>query len=218
MSDRTDYFKKSNRLLYLCMKELSAYLAESLGNYGTGKRFSVAGTVSDRLLVFDLDDTLIRSKANVVVSRGGREIHLTPEEYNTYKWQEGDIVDYSQFRSDEILDSADLTKYWKTLEREYRKGTHICILTARGDQNMVWRFFKRKGIEIKNELCIAVEDPKYGFTGSVANKKQEAIEGLVNLGYRRFVFFDDSQENLDHAKRLESKFSNLNVKITTVKA
>lgn len=191
------------------MKSLLQYITE---------KFSVAGTYSDRLLVFDLDDTLIRSKANVVVNRGKKKIYLTPEDYNFYKWQEGDVVDYSQFRSDEILDSADLTRYWRTLEREYRKGTHICILTARGDQDMVWRFFKRKGIEIKNELCIAVEDPKYGFTGSISNKKKEAIEGLVDLGYRTFVFFDDSQENLDNAKSLEKDFSRLGVKIKTVKA
>jgi Icc-related predicted phosphoesterase len=179
------------------------------------KRFSVNGSVSDRLLVFDLDDTLIRSKANVIVKRGSKRIELTPGEYNDYKWQEGDVVDYSQFRSDEILDSADLTKYWKTMEREYKKGTHICILTARGDQDMVWRFFKRKGIEIKNELVIAVEDPKYGFTGSIAEKKKKAIESLVTLGYRTFVFFDDSEENLRFAKSLEDE---LNVTIKTVKA
>lgn len=191
------------------MKDLTVYLNE---------RFSVAGTFSDRLLIFDLDDTLIRSKANVVIRRGLKRIELTPGEYNDYKWQEGDIVDYSQFRSDEILDSAELTKYWNTLKREYSKGTHICILTARGDADMVWRFFKRKGIEIKSDLVIAVEDPKFGFTGSVAQKKQEAIEGLVNLGYRTFVFFDDSQENLDHAKSLEKDFSDIGVKIKTVRA
>lgn len=191
------------------MQTLSKYL---------GRRFSVAGSVSDRILVFDLDDTLIHSKANVVVKRGSKTMVLTPADFNSYKFVEGDIVDYSQFRSDEILDSADLTKYWKTLEREYRKGTHICILTARGDQDMVWRFFKRKGIEIKNELVIAVEDPKYGLTGTVAQRKQEAIENLVDLGYRNFVFFDDSQENLDHVKSLEKEFSGLGVKIKTVKA
>ena len=191
------------------MQTLSKYL---------GRRFSVAGSVSDRILVFDLDDTLIHSKANVVVKRGSKTMVLTPADFNSYKFVEGDIVDYSQFRSDEILDSADLTKYWNTLEREYRKGTHICILTARGDQDMVWRFFKRKGIEIKNELVIAVEDPKYGLTGTVAQRKQEAIENLVDLGYRNFVFFDDSQENLDHVKSLEKEFSGLGVKIKTVKA
>lgn len=182
------------------------------------RRFSVNGSFSTRLLVFDLDDTLIHSKANVVVKRGSKTMVLTPQDFNHYTWKEGDIVDYSQFRSDEILDSAELTKYWKTLEREYKKGTHICILTARGDADMVWRFFKRKGIEIKNELVIAVEDPKFGLTGTVAEKKQAAIESLVDLGYRTFVFFDDSQENLDHAKSLENHFSDLGVKIQTVKA
>ena len=89
------------------MKSLSQYITE---------KFSVNGTYSDRLLVFDLDDTLIRSKANVIVKRGLKNIHLTPEQYNFYKQEPGDIVDYSQFRSDDILDSADLTKYWRTLE------------------------------------------------------------------------------------------------------
>ena len=200
--------------LYL---ETFLYQMQTLSKY-LGRRFSVAGSVSDRILVFDLDDTLIHSKANVVVKRGSKTMVLTPADFNSYKFVEGDIVDYSQFRSDEILDSADLTKYWNTLEREYRKGTHICILTARGDQDMVWRFFKRKGIEIKNELVIAVEDPKYGLTGTVAQRKQEAIENLVDLGYRNFVFFDDSQENLDHVKSLEKEFSGLGVKIKTVKA
>ena len=179
------------------------------------KRFSVNGSFSDRLLVFDLDDTLIHSKANVVVKRGLKTMVLNPSDFNDYKWQPGDIVDYSQFRSDEILDNAEMTKYWETLKREYKKGTHICILTARGDADMVWRFFKRKGIEIKNELVIAVEDPKFGLTGSIAEKKKKAIESLATLGYRTFVFFDDSEENLRFAKSLEDE---LNVTIKTVKA
>ena len=85
------------------------------------KKFSVNGSFSDRLLVFDLDDTLIHSKANVVVKRGTKTMVLTPADFNHYQWEEGDIVDYSQFRSDEILDSAELTKYWNTLKREYKK-------------------------------------------------------------------------------------------------
>lgn len=179
------------------------------------RKFSVAGTFSDRLLVFDLDDTLIKSKANVVVKRGKETMVLTPEDFNHYDWMEGDIVDFSQFRSDEILDSAEMTKYWETLKREYKKGTHICILTARGDADMVWRFFRRKGIDIKSELVIAVEDPKFGLTGSIAEKKKKAIQSLATLGYRTFVFFDDSEENLRRAKDLESV---LGITVKTVKA
>ena len=182
------------------------------------KKFSVNNTFSNRLLVFDLDDTLIHSKANVIVKRGRKTLVLTPADFNHYTWQEGDSVDFSQFRSDDILDNAEFTRYWKTLEREYRKGTHICILTARGDADMIWRFFRRQGVEIKNELVIAVEDPKFGLTGTVAERKRQAIESLIDLGYRTFVFFDDSQDNLDYAKSLEREFSDLGVRINTVKA
>ena len=111
-------------------------------------------------------------------------------------------------------DKEEFTKYWQTLKREYRKGTHIGIITARGDCDMIYNFFKKKGIEIKKELVFAIGDPKMKLVGSVAKRKATIISKLAWLGYRTFVFFDDNEANLKSAKDLEKTY---NIKVVTVK-
>ena len=82
--------------------------------------FSVAGTVSNKILIFDIDDTLIYSNATIYVVKDGKRIkELTPAEYNEYVWQEGESFDYSNFDSSKLLNSANFTKYWDTLKNEY---------------------------------------------------------------------------------------------------
>ena len=192
------------------MKSLSSYLK-------THTKFTVAGTTSDKLLIFDVDDTLIHTSAKIWVMKGGKRIKtLTNSEYNDYKLERGEEFDYREFNDPKILNKETFTKYWSTLKREYRDGTHISILTARNDADMVRRFFLRNGIDIKAELVFAVGDPRLGLTGSVQEKKAKVIRDLVALGYRTLVFFDDNEGNLKAAKELESELPG--VKIHTVKA
>ena len=192
------------------MKSLSSYLK-------THTKFTVAGTTSDKLLIFDVDDTLIHTSAKIWVMKGGKRIKtLTNSEYNNYKLEQGEEFDYREFNDPKILNKETFTKYWSTLKHEYRDGTHISILTARNDADMVRRFFLRNGIDIKAELVFAVGDPRLGLTGSVQEKKAKVIRDLVALGYRTLVFFDDNEGNLKAAKELESELPG--VKIHTVKA
>lgn len=192
------------------MKSLSSYLK-------THTKFTVAGTTSDKLLIFDVDDTLIHTSAKIWVMKGGKRIKtLTNSEYNDYKLKSGEEFDYREFNDPKILNKETFTKYWSTLKHEYHDGTHISILTARNDADMVRRFFLRNGIDIKAELVFAVGDPRLGLTGSVQEKKAKVIRDLVALGYRTLVFFDDNEGNLKAAKELESELPG--VKIHTVKA
>lgn len=65
------------------MKSLSSYLK-------THTKFTVAGTTSDKLLIFDVDDTLIHTSAKIWVMKGGKRIKtLTNSEYNDYKLEQG---------------------------------------------------------------------------------------------------------------------------------
>ena len=185
----------------------------SLSDY-IAREFTVNGTRSTRIILFDVDDTLIHTTAQIGILKNGKYIKkITNSEFNEYILKPGEKFDYSEFDDPEILDNEQFTKYWKTLKREYRKGTHIGILTARGDCNMIYDFFKRKGIEIKRELIFAVGDPRMGLVGSVAEKKSQVISNLTNLGYKTMVFFDDNEANLKSAKKLESKY---NIKVITV--
>jgi hypothetical protein len=182
------------------------------------EQFTVAGTQSDKILLFDVDDTLIKSDVKVHVIKNGEVIKkLSSTEYNSYKLQPGESLDYSEFEDEDILNNRSVfLKYWDTLQREYKDGTHIGILTARSNKDMFYRFFKSNGITIKNELVFAINDPKLNLKGStIEDRKAEVIKRLAKWGYRTMVFFDDNEANLKTAKKLEKS---CDIKIHTVKA
>ena len=194
-------------LYYSTMIPLSEYIKKN--------SWTVAGSKSSKLLVFDVDDTLINTSARIFVRRGDKLVKtLTNNEYNTYKLRPGEWFDYSEFADPEILSKETFTKYWDTLKREYKKGTHISIITARGDANMIREFFLKNGIDIKQELVFAVGDKNYMYHGTVAERKAKTIKLLADLGYRTLIFFDDNEENLKAVKKLENDELNIH----TVKA
>lgn len=182
------------------------------------EKFSVAGNESDKILLFDVDNTLLESDVKVHVVKGGKLLRkLSSAEYNSYKLQPGEDFDYVEFEDPKILNNKSVfLKYWDTLQREYNSGTHIGILTARSDANMFYDFFKNHGVTIKRELVFAINDPKLGLKGdTIEERKANAIKRLIDWGYKTIVFFDDNVNNLKSAKKLEDKYD---IKIHTVKA
>lgn len=177
--------------------------------------FTVGQTTSNKIILFDLDDTIIHTIAEIGVVKGGKLIKRLPNaEFNDYVLGPGESFDFGEFDDPTLLDKSPFTKYWETLKREYKKGTHIGILTARGDSKMIKDFFLKNGIRIKDELVMAINDPSLGLKGSIQEKKTEAIRILASVGYDTFIFFDDNEPNLKSAKELEKR---LPIKVTTVK-
>lgn len=177
--------------------------------------FTVGQTTSNKIILFDLDDTIIDTIAEIGVVKGGKVIKRLPNaEFNDYVLGPGESFDFGEFDDPTLLDKSPFTKYWNTLKREYKKGTHVGILTARGDSRMIKDFFLKNGIRIKDELVMAINDPSLGLKGSIQEKKTEAIRILASVGYDTFVFFDDNEPNLKSAKELEKR---LPIKVTTVK-
>lgn len=187
------------------MKSLKSYITE---------RFTVAGTESNKILLFDIDDTLINSDVKVYVMKDGQLVRkLSSSEFNTYHLKPGEEFDFREFNDEDILNSKSVfLKYWDTLKREYSNGVHIGIITARSNAGMFHRFFKNNGIDIKRELIFAVNDPSLRLKGdTIEAKKADAIKRLAHWGYTTFVFFDDNKDNLAVAKALEQKYNNIHV-------
>lgn len=177
--------------------------------------FTVNKTVSNKIILFDLDDTIIHTTAEIMIMKDDKLVRrISNSEFNNYTLKDGETFNFGEFDDPNILANEKFTKYWDTLKREYRKGTHIGILTARSNAAMIRRFFISKGIKIKDELIIAINDPKLGLTGSIQERKAEAIKILADGGYNLFVFFDDNEPNLQSAKALEKE---CNIKVQTVK-
>lgn len=186
------------------MKSLVATISEVRDIKNYQGRLHVGGTYQNKILIFDIDDTLLVSNALIYVIKNDRTIRtLTPQQFNDYILKPGEKFDFSEFESIDSLRNSKFTDYMKTLRNEYSKGTHICILTARGDVDVIRDFFLENGIDIKPELVIAINDKRLGYSGSIAEKKSQAISALVDKGeYRTVVFFDDNKDNLKQAKQL----------------
>jgi hypothetical protein len=184
----------------------------------TVNEVTIKGKKSAKLAVFDLDDTLIISAAMIQVLdvKTGRVIRsLTPAEFNFFKPNKKTSLSFSEFEDFEILKKSKfIVEILDKLLAYYKSGVHVSILTARSNSDMIRKFFLVNGIDIHPELCIAVNDARYGFTGNIAQRKKEALHGLVDQGYSDFIFFDDNHENLELAKEIEKE---KDVKVKTVK-
>lgn len=179
----------------------------------------IAGNTSETIVMFDLDDTLVVSDAKIKVinSKTGEIIkELTPAEFNTYQKKPRHVLSYEDFENPEILSQGKMIhNIFRQLKKFYAKKIPVAIVTARSNSEMVRNFFLTKGIDIHTELCIAVNDPKYPYTGSIEERKQQAMIEIIEKGFKYVVFFDDHAGNLKEAKKIEKKLKD--VKITTVK-
>ena len=179
---------------------------------------SIKGKKSDKLAIFDLDDTLIISAAKIKVlnPKNGKIIkELTPAEFNYYSHNPTHTLSFKDFEDADILrKSTFILDVMEKLLNFYRSGVHVSVVTARSNSKLIRNFFLENGIDIHPELVIAVNDPAHKLTGSVAERKKEAIHQLVEYGYKDLIFFDDNEENLALAKEIEFE---KNVKVKTVK-
>ena len=75
---------------------------------------------SDKILIFDLDDTIVVSSAKIIVydKKKGEKYELTPEEFNNYERNSTHILDFSQFQSLEIMKAGKMIdRYFNILKK-----------------------------------------------------------------------------------------------------
>jgi hypothetical protein len=169
--------------------------------------------------IFDLDDTIVITDAKIKVCNivTGDCHELTPEEFNEYE-KHPDQLDFDDFKSLEIMKAGQLIHYYlKILADAYKVKRAVGIVTARDDREMIYKWMKEHvGFHITRDLIYAVNDPIHGFTGSVAQKKQQAFREIIEMGYKKIQFFDDDQSNLNLVNDLRSEYPN--IELSTYKA
>jgi len=180
--------------------------------------FKIEGRESDKILIFDLDDTLVQTEAKIkILNPKTKEFvrKLSPSEFNTFKIKKGHVLDYDDFDCPILLRQGRIVhEMFELLKRNYNKHVPIAILTARASSELVRDFFLQNGIDIHPELVIAVNDPQFEFEGTIPERKSKAIKKLIDLGFKDLTFFDDHDENLRLAKETEGYRS---AKIHTIK-
>lgn len=162
----------------------------------------------NKLVIFDLDDTIVKTRAKVklIHRHTGKVIkEMTPDEFNRFQLDsKKHVLNFDDFSDPEILRQGKfIHKIFSKLKSYYKKGIPVSIVTGRSSSDLVRDFFLDHGIDIHPQLVIAVGDPQYGYKGSIAQKKSQAIKDLIDFGFKVLTFFDDSEENLRLARQIE---------------
>lgn len=167
------------------------------------------------LTIFDVDDTLFHTFAEIKVVKNGKVIKsLNNQEYNTYKLKRGESFDFSEFRnSKKFYDTSRpigkmISKAKAILKRvENKPKSHIMILTARADfdeREVFLNTFKRYGININNAFIELAGN--LGNGPSAENKKVILKRYLDKYKYTRVRMFDDALSNIKMFVSLKKEY------------
>ena len=151
----------------------------------------------DAITIFDVDDTLVVTKSMIKVmdSKTGEKFELTPAQFNEFEKRPHHQMDFSDFRNLEILKAGDIIEgIFKVLKDTMNRGRRVGIITARDDKDMIFQFLLHHGVVVNPNYIFAINDPRSGFEGTVAEKKKQAFIELIKIGFKDFIFYDDDLE------------------------
>jgi len=168
------------------------------------------------LTVFDIDDTLFHTTAQITVVKHGKKIKdLTNQQFNTYKLGDSESFDYGQFRDAAKFNTeskpigAMLNKAKLILKNSERNpNSKVIIVTARDDfdnKELFLDTFRKYGFDIDK---VRVERAgKINDVSDIAFKKVIIIRNYINTKrFKRIRLFDDSMTNLKAFLKLQPEF------------
>jgi len=174
--------------------------------------------VGAALTIFDIDDTLFKTHANIKVkSADGETKILSSKEYNNYILGPGEKFDYDEFKDSQLFydTSKPIENIWKTATNTLnnigkRPGSRVVIVTARGDlddKNLFLDTFEKHGMDMSK---VHVYRAGNIDTGDSASKKKIVIRNLLKSGdYTEVRLFDDHKDNLVAFLELSSEFPDI---------
>ena len=167
---------------------------------------------SKNLIIYDIDDTLFHTTAQIEVRKNGQSIRkLTNQEFNNYQLQPGEEFDFGEFRNAEKFaqESRPIENMIAKLKKDLAGGNTVCMLTARADfdkQHIIADFFKSYGIDINKDVHLYRAGNIEG-AASPAEKKAKFVRKWLDTGkYSSATLYDDSGNNLRVFKKLQDEY------------
>jgi hypothetical protein len=155
-----------------------------------------------KCFIFDFDFTLAKTECKITVThKDGSITKLNPAEFNTYKYQDGDAFDYTEF--DQIIGPQELPLM--VLARQLCvEGHTVFVLTARGIEakNPIIRYLRSQGVHLHEICCIGSSSSSSSEKIDVAAKKREWLLTIAE-SYDKIFFYDDCQEIIDAASTVD---------------
>lgn len=174
--------------------------------------------VKGTLNVFDIDDTLFRSKSRVVIVKDGKVVReLNSGEFNTYKLKPGEDYDFSQFRSAKHFHTT-AVPIDKMIERaqravkSHKPEDKTVIITARSDfddKELFLQKFREHDFpidEVYVERAGNLERFKKGAPSHIT--KGVVLKKYLNTGrFNRVRMWDDHEGNLNILIKIGSLYN-----------
>lgn len=171
------------------------------------------------LTIFDIDDTMFKSKARVrVIDIKTQKVKkiLEPKSFNSYKLGKGEEFDYGEFKSSKLFYQTAtpiarmINKAKAIIKNATAKGSKVIIVTARADmddKDLFIKTFEAHGIPMKD---VYVERAgNMSGKNSAANKSIIFRKYLKTGKFKRVRLFDDHVENLKALLDLKREFADI---------
>ena len=164
---------------------------------------------TDKLFIFDFDDTLVRADGQIhVVRPDGSKIDLTPHEFYDYCLEEGEVFDFTEFDEAELASkSFKIKTLWEIFTRTYiEHGPQaMAICTARTNPQPVINFLRNEGFDGIHVAAVGVHIAGENTTETNALKKKNWIaNAIAQTGASHVEFWDDNARNIHRVAELRS--------------
>ena len=164
-----------------------------------------------KLVIFDIDDTLVHTQTKVHVIRDGRVVKsLNSHDFTHYKLQPGESFDFGDFANahEFFTNAKPIIPMINQLKHDIATGNKVVMVTARADFNDRELFldtFRKYGVDMAKVHVYRAGN----MTGKMQTeeKKKIIIRDLLNNGhYNKAIMYDDAVPNLKSFVELKKEY------------
>jgi FMN phosphatase YigB (HAD superfamily) len=164
-----------------------------------------------KLVIFDIDDTLVHTQTKVHVIKDGRVVkELNSHEFTHYKLQPGEQFDFENFRNahDFFHNSKPIIPMLNQLKQDIATGNKVVMVTARADfddRELFLDTFRKYGINMNKVHVYRAGNMTQKI--QTEEKKKIIIRNLLNKEhYTKAIMYDDAVPNLESFVELKKEY------------
>ena len=157
---------------------------------------------NSKLVIFDIDDTLVNTDTKVNVVRDGRIVkQLNSHDFTHYHLQPGEEFDFGAFRDarEFYTQARPIPGMIRQLKQDIATGNKVIMLTARSDFNDREVFldtFRQYGIDMSKVHVYRAGN--LNIKAATEEKKKIILQHLLGKEhYDKIIMYDDSVPNLN---------------------
>ena len=164
-----------------------------------------------KLVIFDIDDTLVHTQTKVHVVKDGQVIKsLNSHDFTHYKLQDGEKFDFGDFaNAQEFFNNAKpIIPMLDQLKQDIATGNKVVMVTARADfddRELFLDTFRKYGVDMGKVHVYRAGN----MTGKIQTeeKKKIIIRNLLNkANYTKAIMYDDAVPNLESFVELKDEY------------